>query len=131
MHLNLLEQDVFFRDSCPVEFDNRDYLQDTYSEVERVSTDCGFRDELVERPYEITPDYVNSFADSCDYRVDPLNASRCSGRNLGDLTGIQDLLGDDSSALRARISELQTILNERLDPLSKKVEDKTESEVNK
>lgn len=69
--------------------------------VEVVQPDGSVIEKLVERPYDITPEYVKSFEQSADYRLDPNGAVANAPKrnNLGDITAIQNISNMDSSAL--------------------------------
>ena len=94
---NVLKQNCFIRDCVEEAESVTDYSDKTYTSVDEVVTSNGIK--LVENqvPYHITPQYVNSFVDSSDYRRDPVNAVVNAPRrqNLGDISGIQDICGFD------------------------------------
>lgn len=108
---NLLQQDVYVRDlrySKPLSphSSSRSYLAEVIEFKDNSEVHS-----LKEVDYPITPEYVNSFADSVDYRIDPLNCpQQPRGKNLGDITGTQELLGLDSSVLQSKITELRSQL---------------------
>lgn len=96
---NLIQQNCFIRDLCICHSVASDPLA-TYTDVEEVLRSDGTGVDLVysENQYPITPDYVNSFAESADYRNDPAGAVRnaISRKNLGDIRTIQDLNSMDT-----------------------------------
>lgn len=81
-----------------------------YFELIEKTTDSGIVEELVEREYPITPDYVKSFEASANYKNDVNNAmaNGVSGTNIGDGVSIQQLQNMDISAIR----DLQSKLNQ-------------------
>lgn len=104
--------------------------KDTYLELRQIQTDDGIVEKYVEVDYPITPDYVKSFANSTDYRNDIERAMNepARGVNLGDMTGIQEVMSMDMSAVR----DLQAKLTERFKQLQvteKQSAQKQESEV--
>lgn len=107
---NLLQQDVYVRDlrySKPL-VRHRDSVRGYFAEFVEVKDNSEIH-SLKEVDYPITPEYVNSFADSVDYRIDPLNCSQLPrGKNLGDMTGVQELLELDSSSLKSKIEALRS-----------------------
>ncbi|WGL31058.1 hypothetical protein [Dipodfec virus UOA04_Rod_690] len=104
---NLLEQNVFVRDSVAAKdlrsyektFDNPRY----YYELEEVTEGNGIKHRIVTREYPITPEYLDSQLESCDYKLDPAGAIARSPKrvNLGDITDAQKLDGLSSSELEA------------------------------
>lgn len=67
-----------------------------------VRSDGSRREELIEREYPITPEYVTSFADGADYHKDPVGALNSAPvrKNLGDITALQEALGLDFETAR-------------------------------
>lgn len=103
---------------------------DTYLELRQIQTENGIEERYVEVDYPITPDYVKSFANSTDYRNDIERAMNepPRGVNMGDVTGIQEIMLMDMSAVK----DLQSKLAERVKQLQEQsagAENKTESEV--
>ncbi len=85
-----------------------------YFELRRTVVDSGISEELVEVDYPITKEYVNSFADSADYRVDPLSKVRPNGgKNLGDIVDLQNMTAMDMQAARTAYDNLKAVF-ERL-----------------
>lgn len=91
-------------ESCPVEVDSAM----KYESLVRTQTDCGYEERVEEFDYPITPESVNSYLDSCDYKSDPLgNLARSSARqNLGDVSDIQNIASMDMDTARAMYREL-------------------------
>lgn len=121
---NLLQQDVYVRDlrcSKPLAFHR---CPSTYfAEFVEVKDNSEVH-SLKEVDYPITPEYVNSFVDSVDYRINPLDCpQQPRGKNLGDVTCVQELFGLDSSVLQSKISELRS----QLEALQKNQSEKSDS----
>ncbi|WGL31050.1 hypothetical protein [Dipodfec virus UOA04_Rod_682] len=102
---NLLQQNVFIRDSVPA-FDARRYAGKYdvplyYDELEEVSENNGIKHRIVKREYPITPEYVDSQAESCDYKLDPAGAiaNAPKRQNLGDITDAQSIQGFSAQEL--------------------------------
>lgn len=114
---NLLKQNCYIRSTVDECENSSDYSEKTYVSIDEVVTNNGVH--LVEKsvPYPITPQYVNSFVDSSDYRRDPVNAvlNAPHRQNLGDISGIQDICGFDFitaqkmyQALKAKFETLKS-----------------------
>lgn len=107
---NVLKQNCFVRDCVEEKEVFTDYADKTYTSVDEVVSSNGIK--LVENqvPYHITPQYVNSFVDSSDYRRDPVNAvlNAPKRQNLGDISGIQDICGFDFISAQKLYQALKT-----------------------
>ena len=106
---NLLQQNCYVRD-CSLKKDLQTPDSEfTYLSIDEKPTHNGLVHEVSEYPYEITPSYVNSFADSSDYRKDPLNAiaNGIQRSNLGDVSDLQKVLSMDESQQLALLSQLK------------------------
>lgn len=94
---NVLMQNCYIRDSVLEDEHITDYGDKNYISLDEIVTGKGV--EIVENkvPYHVTPQYVNSFVDSSDYRRDPVNAVLNAPRrqNLGDISGVQEICGFD------------------------------------
>lgn len=91
---------------------NKHETQKHYFSMERVSKDRGFSDEIIKKDYPITSESVSSYAESADYKRDPIGAiaNAPKRQNLGDVTQVQEFLaGDPMQALRVFESVLKTI----------------------
>lgn len=118
VHSNLLAQDVYVRDTVPKTFfcsHCREQEKNVPQLVEKIG-DNGVTHCIEFVPYPHTPEAVKSYADSVDYRLDPLSAvnNGVQRPNLGDVTASQELSRMDSSeiiALRDRLQEAITKLN--------------------
>lgn len=107
---NLIRQNCYLRFTS--EASSLD-LKSGYSDSQYVSldekvTDKGLEIEYNSYPYPITPQYVNSFVDSADYRRDPLNAisNGVKRSNLGDVTSVQDISSMDTQEARVLYDQL-------------------------
>lgn len=117
---NLLQQNCFVRDAI-----NKSELvsgqPSEYVSLDEVVTSKGVELKESVEPYPITPEYVSSFADSADYRRDPIQAINNSvkGVNLGDITDIQKVSQLDTTEARALYDQLKA----RFASVDKPVED--------
>lgn len=68
-----------------------------YDSLERVHLPNGYTEEVVQKDYPITSESVTSYADSADYRNDPLQAIANAPKrvNLGDITEVQKFMQED------------------------------------
>lgn len=136
---NLIQQDCYVLDFVkPVDVDMKP-ISEKYFSLEEKLTKNGVEFVQSEYDYPITPEYVNSFLASSDYRRDPLNAVAQSQLNkqvnLGDVSSVQNVLEMDTETLKSAyldlVSRVQTVENNvvasSLDDLSKKVGDDDES----
>lgn len=99
--VNLLMADLYTYNSQRVCVIPR-YAGKKYSElVEVQNPDGSIAEKLVERDYPITEDYVKSFEQSSDYRLDPSGAvaSAQPRKNLGDISDLQSLYQMDTAAI--------------------------------
>lgn len=90
IYSNLLQQNCYVRDITRLCDLKTDYPVKQYVSCDEVVTDKGveIKDSILD--YNITPATVASYADSCDYKTDPLsNISKSSGSTV-DLRSIQD-----------------------------------------
>lgn len=104
-----------------------------YLDLEEIARGDGFVGEvLVEHDYPITPDFVNSFVDTVDYKQDLagalLDGARSGRRNLGDVRDMQACGALTPEEARRIIGEMNAYLSSVQNPDSKKVEN-VESEV--
>lgn len=85
-----------------------------FTSLDEVSTPNGVEIKITENEYPITPQYVNSFVDSADYRRDPLGAiaNAPQRRNLGDVREIQNVSQMDTSELLNLYNQLKTRFGE-------------------
>lgn len=123
---NLIKQNCFLR---VVSQRNETSVSplDTFDSLDEVVTDSGVELRDTTHDYPITPEYVASFADSADYRKDPLNAISNSfpRHNLGDVSSIQHILSLDSASQEKLYAQLKDKFS------SKSVEALKNSEVKK
>lgn len=105
---NLIRQNCYLRDIVdPLDFSSK-YPEKVFTSLDEVPSDDGIKFVPNDYPYPITPESVNSYVDSSDYRKDPANAisSGVHGVNIGDCTDIQSILRMDSSAQRSLYEQL-------------------------
>lgn len=118
----LLQQNVFLRDTVPAYDLKKGNSQKEYFDVvEEDSIDKdGFpvhREIMKKVPYPHTPESVQSFESSTNYKNDPSNVRRSGGTNLGDVSGVQSLFRSDSAS---ESSEYQEFLQRLAASLKKK-----------
>lgn len=103
---NLIRQNCFTRE-C-VHSSSSLSSPEKFFSCDQVVTDEGIRLECSEHPYPITPESVKSYADSCDYRTDPLAAASSAPRrkNLGDVSSLQTLGQMDMTQARSLYDQL-------------------------
>lgn len=110
---NLLQQNVYVRDcvESPVDL-RRGFIPCTYFSLDQVVQDDGVKEVLTEHEYPVTPESVNSYVSSCDYRLDPAGAIAGSVKrqNLGDVRAMQDVSKMDADQAQALLSSLQARL---------------------
>lgn len=107
---NLLQQNVYVRDCVGSPVDLRcGFVPCTYFSLDQVVQDDGVKEVLSEHDYPVTPDSVNSYVSSCDYRLDPAGAIAGSVKrqNLGDVRAMQDVSKMDAAEAQALLSSLQ------------------------
>ena len=107
----LLQQNVFLRDTVPAYDEKKgNCVKEYFDVIEEDTFDRDgspvHREVLKKVPYPHTPDSVQSFLSSTDYKLDPLNARRSGGVNLGDVSGVQSLFRSDSASENPEYQEL-------------------------
>lgn len=104
---NLLQQNCYVRDVIRADDLRSSDVRSKFSSIDEVVTSKGVELKRVVLDYPITPQYVQSFVDSSDYRRDPLQAiSNAPKRsNLGDISDIQKI---DISSIKDLLSELNS-----------------------
>lgn len=96
--VNTVRQNCYVRDIRPVEDDTvKQSLCKKYSVLEKQQLPNGYIEEVIEKDYPITPESVKSYADSADYRNDPMQAIANAPKrvNLGDVTEVQKFIESD------------------------------------
>lgn len=129
----LLQQNVFLRDTIPAYDLKKGNAAKEYYDVfeEDVIDKDGFpvhREVIKKVPYPHTPESVQSFESSTDYKTDPSNARRSGGVNLGDISGVQALFCSDSAGQNPEYQELLKKIV-AYSQSQKKVESKKDEEV--
>lgn len=107
----LLQQNVYLRDTVPAyDLKTGNKIMEYYDVFEEDTIDeNGFpvhREVMQKVPYPHTPESVQSFESSTDYKIDPLNARRSGGVNLGDISAVQSLLHSDCASQNPDYQEL-------------------------
>lgn len=106
---NVLKQNVYVRD-CVDAFDLRfGNPRCKYYSLDDVVEGDGVRQVVTEQEYPVTPESVNSYRDSCDYRLDPAGAiARGEKRqNLGDVRQMQEVMSMDAEQAAAQYAALK------------------------
>lgn len=98
-----------------------------YSLEEKVREDGSRIEELVKKDYPITPETLQSFYEATNYKADPVQAQRNSVKrqNLGDITGMQELLSLDSEKFQSTVASLRDKLSQ-IEALKKQANKKKE-----
>lgn len=121
VYSNVLQQNCFVRQIAPL-FDKKSkFIDSDFWQLDREVTPDGYREKLVKYPHKVTPDSVNSYADSTNYRIDTENFVLGSGRNYqsADVRAIQDIASMDSEQARVYLDELQSRINAALEKIKK------------
>lgn len=115
VYSNLLKQNVYLRDCSPCTTQDLGmHSAAEYTSVDEVVTDDGIKLDFKKVEYPITPGYVNSFADSCDYKSDPLGTiakSSAPGPNLGDISAFQEVCSMDMMQARELYARLKEVFS--------------------
>lgn len=77
-----------------------DYSDKAYYNLKEEMTFNGFCQSLELQSYNITPESVKSYADSVNYKQDLAGNICAKGTNLGDITGVSDMLSKDSETVK-------------------------------
>lgn len=114
---NLIQQNCFVRDVVSATDLRTSSVDKVYGTLDEETTQNGVRFKISEQPYPITPQYVNSFVDSADYRRDPANAiaNGVKRENLGDVRDVQNLSKVDTMSAQ----ELYAALKAKLEAFEK------------
>lgn len=85
-----------------------------YTYVKETALSNGVIHELVSELYPFTQEFIDSFAESSDYRVDPLRAvaNSVSRSNLGDVRSAQELASLDSVEVQSRVVSARQVVDE-------------------
>ncbi|QXN75166.1 hypothetical protein [Microvirus mar34] len=107
LHTNIIQQNCYIRDFAPG-YDSIHEPLSTFESIDEVTTPHGIELHVSTHDYPITPEYVDSFAQSADYRTDVAGsiARSVPGKNLGDITEIQNVSSMDMEHARALYSQL-------------------------
>lgn len=133
IHSNVLQQDIYVRDASAARDLKTDFLQKSYVAQDFKTEQGAVREVLHREPYPITPDYVNSFVDACDYRSDPLAAQVKSAndnrKNLGDVASLQNVYAMSAEQVSAYLSKLQNLYADKV-TAEKAAQSASDTEVN-
>lgn len=112
---NLIKQNCFVR-AVTVNSSPTTSPLTEFESVDEVSSDSGVELRFSIQPYPITPQYVQSFADSADYHKDPaaaiLAASSVNRTNLGDVRDFQKVNSMDTAEAIALHNDLKAKFGE-------------------
>lgn len=115
VYSNILQQNVYLRDCTEKKSLSNPAAssEKVYTSLDEVVTSNGVELRETVNPYPITPESVSSYAQSCDYKLDPLASSKMPARgvNLGDVTELQNLSKMSKSDLQAIYSRLQEVFS--------------------
>ncbi|WGL31098.1 hypothetical protein [Dipodfec virus UOA04_Rod_718] len=105
----LLQQNVYLSDTRQAEDLAAAQPHYTYTSVDEVTVADGIQIRETENSYDITPETVNSYVDSCDYRTDMYAATQQPprGRNLGDVASLQNVMDMDLEQAQTLYSQLK------------------------
>lgn len=105
---NLLEAEVYVRyPVCLI--DGKPVRQ--YCELQEIPCANGVIENYVAVDYPITPESVNSYADSADYKKNPDIVMQAVPRqNLGDISEVQKVLANDMSAMREMLAQSKDVI---------------------
>lgn len=108
----LLRQNCYIRDCTPLVDLKQPAESESYYETIEEVVDTSGNSMIHERrviPYEITPEYVDSFRESSDYHTDPIGAvvSAPKRQNLGDVRDFQSVSDMDDTQAQALFKQLQ------------------------
>lgn len=106
--MRLLEAEVYVR--FPVStLENKQVKQ--YIELQEETAQNGIVERYVAVDYPITPESVNSYADSADYRKNPdVIKNAVHRQNLGDVSEIQKVMSNDMTELRTMYAKMQEVM---------------------
>lgn len=99
---NLIQQNVYVRENASeVVEDKQNYGVKTYESIDEVVTSDGVELRRTVQEYPITPESVNSYIESSNYKNNieqALNASP-RGQNIGDVAALQDIIASNPQAV--------------------------------
>lgn len=109
--MSLIQQNCFIRDVTRISDNSASAAvsaKRTYLSLDEVTDIDGVKLRMTENDYPITPEYVDSFSESADYRNDVVGAVANAPKrtNLGDITGFQDVASMDMESARALYKQL-------------------------
>lgn len=120
---SLLKQNCYLRDVTVDSCSEHTPPSPTYPSLDEVVQEDGIKLVYTEQPYPVTPESVNSYVESADYRRDPTGAiaNAKPRQNLGDITELQKVDSMDMDSAMA----LYEKLSKRIQEATKSVESKT------
>lgn len=120
VHSNLIQQDCYVNYVVAPYDEKKDYHVDKYVALDFVQEASGLREIFHEEPYPITPEYVKSFVDSCDYKLNPFEPRPPVGKNFGDVREIQSLNSRDSADVISAVAHVNSAMERGISSVKKK-----------
>lgn len=121
--MNLLQQNVFVLKTVSGSSENKSYLQETYVSQDEILESDGISIRRTVQEYPHTPESVNSYLGSVDYKNDIAAAvsSPAPGRNIGDVAALQELFTRSPEEIRDFFFAMtEKIANDRKEKISSK-----------
>ncbi|UPW41997.1 hypothetical protein [Dipodfec virus RodF1_43] len=105
----LLQQNVYLSDTRQAEDLAAATPQYDYVSIDEVTVANGIQIRETVNSYDITPETVNSYVDSCDYRTDMYAATQqpARGQNLGDVASLQNVMNMDLEQAKTLYAQLE------------------------
>lgn len=115
---NGIRQNVFVKESVTPSF-RTEKQSKTYPNLIREPLANGFTEEVHDVEYPITSESVSSYADSSDYRNDPLGAIANAPKrvNLGDVSQIQEFIKQNPQEAVSVLRNVLVSLADKVDGL--------------
>lgn len=110
---NLIRQNCYVRESVPSS--SSCSSPSTYVSLDEIVVEDGVKLRESVNDYPITPDFVNSFSDSVDYRRDPVSAIAHGSKrtNLGDVSNLQKVCSMDMTSARELYDSLSKVFSSK------------------
>lgn len=108
---NLIQAQVYARNPELVKDMNTSYTDKTYPVLREHTLPNGSIYAIEQEKYPVTPESVKSYAASADYRRDIATAvnTPARGKNLGDLSSVQEILSSDLEKCRNLYGSLKAV----------------------
>lgn len=112
VYMNLIQAEVYARNPEILGDKKTRYAAEkTYPELVEKQLPNGSIYVIEQQPYPVTPESVKSYAATADYRRDIATAMNAQprGKNLGDLSSVQQVLSADMEAARSLYGSLKKV----------------------